>query len=92
MELFSHHLKSHIKDKHKYIEICHSLFMSIAVTQLSNETLIGSGILDYWIESSLADSEVKRNIEERACALSKTHFVNLLAFLTDIWCIKPVKI
>jgi hypothetical protein len=84
MELFSHHLKNQYPDKCGFIEFSHELVSTVLNTSLFREGILGSGVLDDWIQISLrmSDFDGVNSPEERISALS---------FLSYLWEVKSDK-
>ena len=64
-----------------YVEFCHNLFVSQADTRVGKETFEDSGVLSYWITSSIkvAESQGEIPINDRTSSL---------VFVSQIWLTK----
>jgi hypothetical protein len=78
VELFTVKLNELLPNWSEYIEFCHNVFLTSADTLISKEAFEESGVLSYWISSTLAmaESEVKVPLNDR---------VSSMVFVAQIW-------
>jgi len=53
MELFTQKVPQYLPEKVKYIDFITESFSSIAETIIAKESIVASGVMDYWIDQCL---------------------------------------
>ena len=76
MELFTQKVPQYLPEKVKYIDFITESFSSIAETIIAKESIVASGVMDYWVDQCLRFADDDYKMDERIASL---------CFLTQVW-------